>query len=334
MDPSRLCTALQKMRDIEKLSLGAVEYVEVSHNESWSLYETLLIHDGDDKDIIPRWDAEHFNLDDGDDLPDMGNMPPGVQGIMNLAMLAASLGIPPPGPNSGPAHPPAPATTPAGSSSPGLATPAASSAAAPSSEPTTQTGPPENPEPKIHPSAALKPNPWPKLKHLSLFNMSATKEDLARLTLTIAPTVRHLELYSIYIEPSPPSYGASPDGLSDDGTPYEHLAQDWLDTLGLMGGTLSLDKATMFLNERDTEALWELLAEKIDGFADAYLEIDDLMQEYLMDEEARGAGFASFVIGFVKDQREDEQDHGGDREEWSDEDSDEEGTDEELPDLI
>jgi hypothetical protein len=48
----------------------------------------------------------------------------------------------------------------------------------------------------VHP---LHPNPWPKLVKLDLFNIAATKDDLASLMITLAPSLRRLQLEHIQL---------------------------------------------------------------------------------------------------------------------------------------
>ena len=329
LDLKRLCTAMQKLRKIETLGLGAVEYPPESQSEPWSIYEALLRTSEDKSDIMMTNanDPDDDDSDDGNGV--LLNAPPGMHGFMNLAMLATALGIP--GTPGGPLNPNATATPATASTS----TPAASSSSnAPTGTPNTQPSPSggDPPVPEPHPDTAITPNPWPNLRHLHLFNMPATKEDICRLIRTVSPSLKHLTLHNIYLEdPSPSSL--SP--ISPPTYPYERIGPAWMSMLDLMASSLtSLDIADIFLGERNTDYVYDLLSSEIKHFDDVAIDLDDMINDYLVEEGSGGMGFAAYIGNFVAEVWAEMSVESDNEWEVDGNDDESEGTDDELPDLI
>ena len=57
------------------------------------------------------------------------------------------------------------------------------------------------------PDSAIKPNPWPNLKSLSIWSMPATKKDVIHLVKTVAGTLRHLDMRLIRLGDKKQNWG-------------------------------------------------------------------------------------------------------------------------------
>ncbi|KPI34602.1 uncharacterized protein AB675_4908, partial [Cyphellophora attinorum] len=213
--------AIQQMSQLESLSIGAPKALLGDHSV-WDLSKLLLFKEAD----YPEVDEED---DAGDDDADFGIPPPEMSQFLNM-MLGGILAGTAPGNNN-----PAPTN---GSSS----QPAASSAASMlGSMPPVQLGPavvagvetvtangattahalPPIAIPPIDMSqllgtsqgpglsnrrtsaTPLKPNPWPKLKYLSLWNLPASPQQLSRLVKTVKGSLKVLKLDNIHFGPVP-----------------------------------------------------------------------------------------------------------------------------------
>ena len=99
-----------------------------------------------------------------------------------------------------------------------------------------------------------------------------------------------------------------------------------------------LKEATICLSERDNDYVFDLLAEKVDRFARMVLmlDVDELIGDYLTEEDGRGVDFATYVGGVVAELEAEDDDEDDEEGSWEDEDEDdsEDGTDDELPDLF
>lgn len=224
---NRLRHAIQQMDQLECLSLGAPAYL-VGDPAAWNLTDLLLFRKSD----YP----EQSDDQDGP-APAPGHGLDGMlQMLMNMAppgMTFAPAGGPPIPPNL--AHSNTTGSTPTTSTAgptdgpagvgPGADIPAVhitgagvttidahgdviSHALNPgTSNPVPPSAVGDAPKDVKLPDTPLKPNPWPNLRYLSLWNLPSSPKEVSRLARTVKDSLRTLELSRVYF--------ARPDMLMD-----------------------------------------------------------------------------------------------------------------------
>jgi hypothetical protein len=194
--------AIQQMLQLESLSIGAPKALLGDHSV-WDLSQLLLFKEAD----YPILDEEEDNAGD-DDAGGHGMPPPEMTQFLNMMFGPLLAGTAPgnnnPAPTNG--HPSQPAASSSasvlGSVSPAQLGPAiVAGVEAVTADGTTTAHalpplvvppmnmsqllgtPPQGPGTKRKtPAAPLTPNPWPKLRYLSLWNLPASPQQLSRLS--------------------------------------------------------------------------------------------------------------------------------------------------------
>lgn len=224
---NRVRNAIQQMKDLESLSLGAKNH-SAGPRGPWNLTELML------------WKKEDHEADDTNDDNDGPTNPPldVVQNITDL--FNVMLGGAPPGGNPGTDHAGGsqaqngPAVGPNAGPVMGGASITVGGITTPVPPFLTQMfGNPHGHEgsdagkSKTTPKTALSPNPWPKLRYLSLWNLPTTPEELTRLARTVKSSLRVLKLDGLYFEDNR-SEGPFPLHAHDGG-PEDALMDDLID---------------------------------------------------------------------------------------------------------
>lgn len=252
LPPERFCKAVQQMKALESLSLGAVKYSR-GHLAVPDLSNLLLYKEED-----------YAKPDDGSD-PDDGDdegPPPDMNQMLNMLFGPMMGGAPTTG--NAPLTTPAPAAG-TGASVPGNQPPnptAGQAALAPGLVPmggsftigatsvdangntTTHAlppitvnsllNPPHANSARAAPDTPLDPIPWPNLKYISLWNLPASPAEIARLVKTVKGTLRTLKLDNIHFEHhntedlEPPAHGphVSPNTHGDMDLSDEEVESD------------------------------------------------------------------------------------------------------------
>jgi hypothetical protein len=147
----------------------------------------------------------------------------------------------------------------------------------------------------------LEPNPWPRLRRLGLSGVQATKEDMASLFITIASSLRELELSRIVIGKCPCSItrerGWTLGTWKQDWKTLRNRNRDgepWYDTMVMISNVLDLRKSKLILIGEDRYFLSLKLA-KILGLKKGHCSndsqngvLDDLLAEYVVNAEGEG----------------------------------------------
>ncbi|ETN36614.1 uncharacterized protein HMPREF1541_08892 [Cyphellophora europaea CBS 101466] len=233
--PHRLCMALQQMNQLESLSLGSQDYLlgdpavwDLTHLMLWKKedypdHPDALSDDGQDGPGGPHGLGDLMNmlmamgpppglpLHPHHQSPATGTLPESIphQGSAPTPNASSSQAAAGPGPNTGQAHHPAGAVNNlfaqimgGGVASIDANGHVTSHTFNPGNLPHNAVGgsAPESTEPKDvkNPDTPLSPNPWPKLRYLSLWSLPATPEELTRLVTTVKDTLRTLRLYKVH----------------------------------------------------------------------------------------------------------------------------------------
>lgn len=161
---------------------------------------------------------------------------------------------------------------------------------------------PEVPSLKAAQIRVLEPNPWPRIQRLALSGMYATKGDPASLFITIAGSLRELELSGIVVGKCP--CWITPDrgwGRWREGTQSWNTisnpnpdGEPWYDTLVMISNVLDLRKSKINLLSEDRYCLTVKLA-KILGLHKESLSsgaqpsaLDTIFAEYIVKGEGEG----------------------------------------------
>jgi hypothetical protein len=136
----------------------------------------------------------------------------------------------------------------------------------------------------------LEPNPWPQLRRLVLREIPATKGDLASLFITVASSLRELELSKIIIGQCPCSVTPEQDweerGRWTRDLTYE--GEPWYDAVTMISNVLDLRKFELTLNYDDQDSLKLKLA-KIFGHKKQYPGgLESILAEYVIKAEGEG----------------------------------------------
>lgn len=178
----------------------------------------------------------------------------------------------------------------------------------------------------------IEPNPWPKLKHLALWSMPATKMDVVRLMKTVAPTLNSLDMRKVYFNGSKTSsepgqlasvptidtgHGTNDiEDLDEEPTPViepfdevenaepSALAEkdEWYGTIETMADVLRLKSCTIIFGKTDKKRLEAKLEAQVEGLADSGVVLDVVVSDYLV--KGNGMGLSLFVAEAVKERLE------------------------------
>lgn len=210
MQEDRLCKALQQMKNIESLTLGAPTYL-LCDPSVWDLSKLLLYKE---EDYAPD--------DDNDEDDDALGGPPGDVQDMLSAIFGPLMGTAqtvnaggptaPPGPGTSTSQGPASTSTAAGgNSTAGPGAPSAFTLGQIFGSTVDQTGnllsfdlgagaPPGFKGKTATPKTPLEPNPWPKLKYLALYNLPSSPNEVSRLVTTVKNSLKVLKMRNIHYE--------------------------------------------------------------------------------------------------------------------------------------
>jgi hypothetical protein len=227
-------SAIQQMSQLESLSIGAPKAL-LGDQSVWDLSQLLLFKEVDYTILDEEDDAGD------DDAGGHGMPPPEMTQFLNMMFGGLLAGTAPgdnyPAPTNASNSQPA-ASSPAsmlGSMPPvqlgpaivaGVETVTANGAttahalppiALPPIDMSQLVGTPQGPRTKRKtPADPLTPNPWPKLKYLSLWNLPASPQQLSRLVKTVKGSLKVLKLDNIH-------FGTVPSPLeSAGGHPHPH----------------------------------------------------------------------------------------------------------------
>ena len=151
--------------------------------------------------------------------------------------------------------------------------------------------------------SAMQTNPWPKLKHLSLWNMATNKADLVRLVKTVASSLRSLELVNVHFAKTFRDARNAEIlfnhcitmGLTTEKQPrggHEPLpGEAWLDAVQVMAQSLDLQYFKLELGAADELSVVQVLRGEIFGFRGL---VQDMLSAHVLNGQE--SEYASFIM--------------------------------------
>ena len=338
-DIRRLPAAVQTLKLVESLKIGYSNPSirlppEFLVPMPPSLYQTLLLKPDD-------FDEEDDDYDDDDDPTGAppGQMPNPMDFLGYLASIVAQTAPAPqfpPDTSTGGSVQQSPATAPTQSqiqpcpihSTAHTGTNGSQSMTADFALGMPATVPKPNP-----PDEPLNPNPWPNLKHLSIWVMPATKVDVVRLIKTIARSLESLEMYEICLSSgdhhssNDPVYtqdlqnhlssatgsagaiitsvlGPTVSASESEESAISNVDQkalaekdEWYDTIETMADILRLKSCTIVFEKLDKLRLQSKLNAQVEGLLESDVDLNVVVGDYIVN--GNGMGLALFVAAAV-----------------------------------